>query len=390
MSKGIRKEKRFVNETVCLATSFMIIMLYACITPYEFSGMTGLRRILVVEGVITDSVTTVRLSRSVGLSDRLNDYVYVDNGMIFVECDDGTVSDTSRFAGLGNYHIITGDLNLSRKYRLRILLDGEEYRSEFLQPMLTPDFELSWVKEGDGAKVSIRISTRDTLGQSTFYLWSYMEDWEIKARLLVDSFCIDSKWVFNDIFAPDNRYWCWKTDSSRMFILGNVEGMTGHAITNREIRSFFASNERLSLLYHISVKQHLIRKEAYKYYANMQKNLEDIGSIFAPIPSEIPGNLYCFTTPDIPVIGYVEVSTKSERRQFISAEEAYIESVYNEYDCSIEIPPGGYTPPQCFNTDRYQWVHYINEKWIYNPQCVDCQAAGGTKNKPSWWPTSHL
>jgi len=364
------------------------VMFNGCITLYEFSGTERLHSVLVVEGIITDSVTNIRLSRSVGLSDRLNDYVYVDNGTVWVECDDGTVSNTSQFMGMGYYHILTGDLNPDCKYRLRILLEGEEYRSEFLQPLLTPDFDLAWAKKGE-VSISIHVSTQDTIRQSAYYLWSFMEDWEIKARLLVDSFCINGEWVANDIFTTGNRYWCWKKDSSRVFILGNVERMTDQAVKSMEIRSFFASNERLSLLFHISVKQHLIRKEAYKYYANLQKNVESTGSLFAPIPAELPGNVYCITTPDMPVIGFVEVSTSREQGQFMSADEAYAESV-NLMDCNIEIPPGGYAPPQCYNTARYQWVHYMRQKWIYNPQCVDCIAAGGTKNKPPWWPTSQL
>lgn len=373
------------------------VIIYGCITRYEPAAVDNLKSILVVEGIITDSVTTIRLSKSVALSDRLNDYVFVNNGAVFVECDDGSVSDVSLFAGNGTYKIMTGELNPDRKYRLKINLDREEYRSEFLTPLMTPDFQLSWVQRGFGEKVSIQVSTQDTRNQSAYYLWSYREDWEFTARIWVDSFCINSEWVYHDISAPGNRYYCWQKDSSRMFILGNAERMIGHEIKDREILSLISASERISLLYHIAVKQNLLRKEAYAYYANLQKNVEQTGSIFTPIPAEIPGNLYCVTSPDLPVIGYVEVSTTCERKQFIEAKDVYSGAVVFE-NCLIETT--GYTPMECYNTALWQWVYFdynrygldwepLAKKWMYHPPCVDCTLAGGTKNKPEWWPTNH-
>ena len=384
----------------------MIAVIYlvinGCITPYELSRVEAYRRILVVDGLITDSITTIRLSRSVGLTERLNDLAYVNHATVFVECDDGTVSDASQLVGGGNYTILTGDLNPQRKYRLKIILDEEEYRSEFLSPLTTPDFMLSWVKMDNGARVSFNVSTQDTLNQSSCYLWSYKEDWEFTARILVDSFCINYEWVFHDINAPDNHYYCWKKDSSRVFILANAEGMIGHEIRDREIYAPSAATDRFSLLYHIAVKQNLIRKEAYAYYTNLQNNVERTSNIFAPIPAERQGNLYCVTTPELPVIGYVDVSTTVERKRFITRDEAYIGTAYYPAvildDCTfqeVNVPP-----PECLNTPQFQWVYVDWRKMgiqagsavksFYVTPCVDCIAAGGTKDKPSWWPTEHL
>ena len=210
--------------------------------------------------------------------------------------------------------------------------------------------------------------------------------------MLPDSICINFEWVFYDIYAPDNRYFCWRKDSSHLFIMENTERLIRNEIIKKEIRSVNTGSEQLSLLYHIAVKQNLIRKEAYKYYSNLQKNVERTGSIFSPIPAEMPGNLYCVTSPDLPVIGYVDVSTTVERKRFVDGDAVYT-GVLNMDDCSVQ-PPGGvpFIPPECYNTFRVQWAYYDKERkerWYYNPICVDCLAAGGTKDKPSWWPNDH-
>ena len=388
-------------QTFAAGLILACVIIYGCITRYDPPGVKSFTKLLVVEGIITDSITTIRLSRSVALSESLN-YALVNDGEVYVECDDGSVSEVSLFAGNGAYKIRTGKLNPDRQYRIKVNLDGETYRSEFLTPLMTPDFELSWVQRANRALVSIQVSTQDTLKQSAYYLWSYLEDWEFTARLWVDSFCVNFEWVPHDISAPGNRYYCWKKDSSRIFILGNAERMIGNEIKDREIMSFFASSERVSLLYHIAVKQHLIRKEAYAYYANLQKNIEQAGSIFTPIPAEIPGNLYCVTSPDLPVIGYVEVSTTVVQKKFIEAKDVYIGTAYDveniKEDCYYYNKKGFFQPPpECYNTVSIQWAVINPSVWFlsriridYNPICVDCIKAGGTKDKPEWWPTDHL
>jgi len=373
-----------------LATGIILIclLLYGCITPYDFAGTEGYRRLLVVEGIITDSITTVRLSRSVRLTERLSDNVYVDHATVFVECDEGTVSDASWLVGTGTYTVATGDLNPQQKYRLKIVLDGEEYLSEFLQPLITPDFELLLVREEEEARVSFQVSTQDTLNQSLYYLWSFKEDWEFRVRMRPDSICLDFEWVPYYTNTPDNIFYCWRKDSSHVFIMENTARFVRNEIKNKEIWSVFSDDERFSLLYHIAMKQNLIRKEAYVYYTNLQKNVERTGSIFSPIPAEMPGNLHCVTSPDLPVIGYIDVSTTTERKRFVRTEEVYTGDLMNMLYCSVD-PPGGFIPPECYNTIRVQWAYYEGRRWFFNPVCVDCIAAGGTKDKPSWWPNDH-
>jgi hypothetical protein len=129
----------------------------------------------------------------------------------------------------------------------------------------------------------------------------------------------------------------------------------------------------------------MIRKESYTYYANLQKNVEHASGIFSIIPSEVPGNLYCHTSPRLPVIGYMEVSTTVEKKRYVTAEEVYIPDINNDH-CYFPPPPN-IPPPEC--SPHYFWK-WTPGKVVLNIICIDCIAAGGTKNKPTWWPTDHL
>ncbi|MDO3626770.1 DUF4249 family protein [Mucilaginibacter sp. BT774] len=71
------------------------------------------------------------------------------------------------------------------------------------------------------------------------------------------------------------------------------------------ILSIASSAEKLSVEYSILVKQYALSADAYKFYANLKKNTEQLGSIFDAQPSAIRGNIHFVTTPAEPVIGYL-------------------------------------------------------------------------------------
>jgi hypothetical protein len=380
---------------------FFVVLLFffltGCITRYEAQGVDELRDILVVEGFITDSVTSVILCKSVGLTEKLTDKVYVNNATLYVECDNGAVSKASQFSGRGAYRIETGELYPDRKYRLKIYLDDEEYQSGYLSPLFTPDFDLSWAKNLGGSMVLINVFTHDSLAQSGYYCWSYKEDWEFTARVLADSFCVDGEWVEHNIRLPDNRYYCWQKDSSKLFIMKNVNKLSKDVAFNEKLLSMSSGSQRVSSLYHIEVQQNLLRKEAYQYFDNVQSNVQRAGDIFAPVPAEIPGNLKCVSSPEEPVIGYVEVSTTKRKRMYIESRFAY-NPYYDSFDTLYQCDPYNFyqyppiPPPECNNSIRWIWAFVKGIypwKWFYYRNCVDCLAAGGTKKKPAFWPNDH-
>ena len=291
--------------------------LTSCIEPYE-GEMKSIDNILVVEGMITGGTTQIILSKSGGLDDMMTpiwdyqqqvskDPYEVNHAEVFVECDDGARTESAYPAMGGIYRIETGELNMDAKYRLVIHLDGELYHSNYIAPAISSPPFISF--KNDGANISVCVSTKGYEGYPGYYLWSYEEEWETQ------------------VLSSGAK--CRMYEKSNVLILGNTEKMIENEIREQTIKSFHCTDSRTSILYRIKVSQNTIHKEAYDYLFNVQKNSSwNPNVIFGHIPSEIMGNIKCVSNPEIPVIGYVDVSTTS-------VDEQYVDDIY--YDSSFEV-----------------------------------------------------
>ena len=55
----------------------LLLLLSACVTDYEPKGLEQVRDLLVVDGIITNGETTIKLRRSVGLTDDFTEDEFV-------------------------------------------------------------------------------------------------------------------------------------------------------------------------------------------------------------------------------------------------------------------------------------------------------------------------
>jgi hypothetical protein len=289
-----------------------------------------------------------------------------------VECDDGVLYQSQYIDEAGAYKIETGDLDPAKKYRLRVWAEGEEYVSEFLNPLKTPQIDsISWEKEAKAKPIYITISTHDPLDQSRYYRWSYKEDWEFRAEIFAPTSSSDP-W--------GNTFYCWASDASKSFLLGSTERLSENVIAKKRLIEISPDADKISELYRISVTQYQIRQEAWQYYANLQKNVGSTGGIFAPVPSEMKGNVRCVSNPETEVIGYVEVSIAVTRTQFMPDLSLYAYEPPRTwcYTLTSSDPLSGYG------------IAVQGPPPLYAPMsCLDCRLRG-TKNKPEGWPTDHF
>ena len=399
------RENPFHQRSIYLPVLCVCFILCGCITEYEATGIDEVADILVVEGVITDDETIITLSRSSNLTDDYQSSIsYISNARISVECDDGTQmygdphSEGDGYYVIWRYTIKTGQLNLDCKYRLKIEIEeidygsddcypnffGEitcpaktyEYCSDYSYPIKTPEIDsIFWIKRGRGQPVMIHVATHSPDRQVLYYRWSYKEDWEINS----------------DVVLEEYPYYCWNQSSNRDLLLGSAEKTVFGKVTEM-LAEIPPSNRKLSVLYRINVRQNAISKRAYDYFANIKKNSQQSGSIFAPIPSELRGNIVCTTDPDRPVIGYVDVSTTTQKTRYISRRDnlyepsrldycdavsiEYLIEIYGE-DEWIDLIPGYFVPLPPEMKEGY--VHV---------ECVDCTYYGTTQ-KPDDWPDNY-
>ena len=368
-----------------VGVGLLCLLLCGCITEYEPKGINEIADILVVDGFITDDETYITLSRSENLTDPDGTFTRIEDAKVYVECDDGTQMIAEHQAD-GQYLIKTGKLNLERQYRLRIEVDetdcseddlpcpakSYEYRSDFLYPIATSEIDsIFWMKRDRGEPVTIHVATQFSEGfddsNVLYYLWSFIENWEIKPLLF--------HWDYPSV--------CWSEEQSSEILLGSAaKTVSGSTIEN--ITEIEPSNRKLSEMYRITVKQNAISKRAYEYFSNIKKNSQQTGSIFSPIPMELAGNITCTTDPGKPVIGYVEVSTTTQNQRYISNRDNLYEPPYwdcialplteiSEYD-GFRIPPG-YT--------LYQEAYFSMPALYVKSVCVECN---GAMPKPDDWP----
>ena len=340
-------------------------LLCGCITEYQVTGIDGFSNILVVEGIITDVESNIRLSRSTeNLTASIIELQYINNAKVYVECDDGTQriaenpNPTTPRNGL--YLIKTGQLNFERKYRLKIVIFDHEYCSEFTYPIKTPEIDsIFWSKKSIGQPVRIHLTTHSTESENLYCRWLYREDWQI----------------ISEYYLEDYPYRCWDRTNNVEILIGSAEKKVFGKVSEI-IREIPPSDKILSVLYRIDVKQNAISKKAYDYWNNVKKNSEQIGSIFAPIPSEISGNITCITDRNIPVIGYIDVSTTTQYRRYIS-----------RWDGAYEKPTSWCKPipPEKIPEDdgRY-YVYYKDDLWLHI-YCVDCTNSARYITKPDDW-----
>ena len=349
---------------------FICLILCGCITEYEATGIDELGDILVVEGIITDDETTITLSKSMTLTG-VEDYSYsywINNAKVSVEDDVGMQWHAS-FIYNGQYTIMMGQLNPDRKYSLKIEIDGYHYESDPSHPIQTPEIDsVFWMKRDKGQPVTVHVTTHSPDNKVLYYRWSYQEDWETQAEYWVE----------------DYPFYCWNKAINRNLLLGSAEKTVFGKITDI-LTEMPPSSRKLSELYRIDVKQNAISKRAYDYFANIKKNSQQTGSIFAPVPSELRGNITCTTDPSRPVIGYIDISATTKKRRYIPRSEGAYESTGINWECQILtgaelIELEGEISPEWVLFDR--WANpptYIKER------CVDCTYYDTTE-KPDDWP----
>ena len=361
--------------------SFCLVLVVSCISDFtpEVKGTSG---ILVVDGMITNGESVFRLGRSVSVTDTLFGNELITNASMSVERSDG-VSWEAKTEKDGYYHIWVGELDPDLAYRLNFTLDGKQYQSSFLKPMLTAEItSLSYQKDGIGKPVGIYLSCDGGANTSVYYRWSYLENWELHTSLFAKQGYVNGKLTDFDLRTANNRYYCWGRDSSKALLLETTKGLLENRVEQKRLYELPCSDEKLSILYHVEVSQTQLREDAYDYYRCMQDAVERTGGLFNLVMSAGDnGNIVCLSDPKEIVIGYVEVTNTTKKSMYISSVSRDIYEPPMDYCWIREKGDQGMQLP---------WVDYY-EKTYATWNCVDCREHyNATKNKPSWWPTDHL
>jgi hypothetical protein len=400
---------------VYIAACFSCLVLSGCISEYEAKGIDEMKDILVVEGIITEGESVITLSRSLNLTSNDPPYSqFINNAVVYVECDDGTKFYASSNTGStnGQYKISTGNLNPEKQYRLRIEIEEPDtnngdcvvengipthcpvktfvYGSPYSNPIITPEIDsVFWTKNATGQPVKIHVATHDPLNRALYYQWSFFEEWEIRSDIDSNQSPITDKPPF---IYP---YRCWNSYKSTEILLGSGEKTVFGQMT-QVLTEISPSNRKLEVMYRTTVKQNVISKRAFDYFENIKKNATESGDLFSPTPSELRGNITCITDPNKPVIGYVDISTTTQKQFYITPYARVYERVNRnwEFECDEN-----YSEPELiamYDPDlppiNLLWVPYYWDIPLFDPPillyvityCIDCTNFGHTIRPDSW------
>ncbi|MDR2232011.1 MAG: DUF4249 domain-containing protein, partial [Tannerella sp.] len=277
----------------------LTIILSGCISLFEPpKDMSEISNILVVDGVILEEGTSVKLSRIVKLDEDINtSTLFPDVNLATVQIIDENLNTIAVATQETNFAPYTVKEKIAfvpgMKYALDITIrDGKQYRSAFMEPVDTPEIDELTYQVNEDKSVDIMVSTHDPSDETLYCLWSFEETWEIRSRYFqVTRFDPITGNLVEQNLNGDNRYYCWASFASQSMLLASSEKFESAIIKNNKIHTLLPLTSRYSYLYSIKVIQYRLDKGSYQYFENMQRNMDESGSLFAPQPSEMTGNI---------------------------------------------------------------------------------------------------
>lgn len=366
-------------------------MAASCIYSFD-PGLESEAGGLVVEGdIIIGDTSTVTLSLVEALDGSSNGSV---SGSVWVEDSEGKVYSPYYDDG-SSFEIDLAEAPEDRQYRLRVTLDSPveggsstEFASTWASPQPAPQID-SISYESDGENLILSLSAHSD-AESGCFRWDFREDWEFHADFLAE-------WEFNPDdstyvqISPDipDFYWCWSYTTSSQAGIAIAKSSGGERLVNHEFREILLTDRKLQTLYSILVKLRSISEEDYDFLHAIEVNSTSTGSLTSPDPGKVVGNITSLTDEDELVTGYIEVAKVSTLRLTENLSRFYETTDKSSY---LFVPEVG--------EDR-ELIDYYNMKYrpVYEDmmdgmywaplRCVDCTADGGTKDKPSWWPSNN-
>ena len=230
---------------------------------------------------------------------------------------------------------------------------------------------------------------------SRYYRWALEETWENRADREI--WGVFDGQTIKRFYPSDSLYRCWKTQD----VTGLYSASTINLSENRKIKiplHFIESHSpKMSIKYCATIKQYALNGDAYDYWYERERELNESGNIYTIQPSQSKSNIHNTKNPDELVIGFFWVASCAVKRVFIKSLHSpeglscgsvgvYCESTdFNEiadqiysallaYDDILPDPP------------IYISVQYnTNYNLMITPQCIDCRVFGGVARKPDFW-----
>ena len=364
----------------------------SCRQVYEPAIIKANKNFLVVEGNINagpQAVTTILLSRTRNITDSVYTSVPEANALVTIISNSGNNYQLHE-QGKGVYISDELNLNPAAQYQLQIITsDNSQYLSDLVAVKQTPAIDsIHWVYT-PGTGVTLFANTHDPQNNTRYYRWEYDQTWEYHATFNAELSVGDTGLMYYEV-PYNHNYKCYHHASSTDVLLGSSVNLEQDIVSNDSITAIPQDDSRIGVRYSILLKQYALSEQGYQYWSLLQKNTQELGSLFDAQPSQLTGNIKCTNNPAEPVIGYIDASTVAELRIFIN--NADVPGWQREF-------PFPYCGVQTIGRDPNNFLLYTYPDTSFAPYyfsgmccvviakkaCVDCTWFGGTNVKPSFW-----
>lgn len=391
---------RLLNRILALAG--LLSALSACVYPFEIDIEEADTRLAIDGDIHIGGITRFTLSRAIPLAGT-PPAAEPMQFEAYIEGEDGT--RTPGQPGEGNTLTFdTSDLPDNQRYRawFKDLSDGNEYESDWLVVHPAPVIDaLTYTIDTESGLLNVALSMHAS-GEHRFR-WYYDETWEYHTDLWARYYYDPDKAKATGSYKPlngiipypegANYYYCWKQYTSPSIRIFSTSDQSEDRFVDLEFHQVPRTDQRLQILYKLTVHLDAMDEEAYKYWHNIEQNSQNQGSIFSPMPSQMSGNIRCTTDPSVQVLGYMGAAReataelyyddsvghfyqpKHKTLEITNADPMDFERLYGRGYALYDVSFGSEAEPP-----SYQWI---------SRECVDCRTQGGTKNKPAGWPNNH-
>jgi hypothetical protein len=285
----------------------------ACREAYVAPVVSTNTHFLVVEGFINNGSdsTLFNLTRSFKLDDTSSLQPEL-HAQVDVEGKDNSSFPLTEI-GNGQYGVASLGLNNAIQYRLHIRTSaGKDYLSDFVDLKVSPPIDsINWKRTDSG--LQIYANTHDPQAASRYYRWEYQQTWQF------NSIFYSTEKYNGLILVPrvNDFYTCWKSANSSGILLASTAKLSQDVIAEYPLVLIPPDSWLISLKYSILVKQYTLSAEAYQFWSDLQKNSEQLGSIFSPEPFQTKGNIHAVGDSSEMVIGYISAGTSRQQRIYI-------------------------------------------------------------------------
>ncbi len=343
-----------------------LVLLSGCIERIDLEESLSGEQLLVVDGLITDADEpySVKLTYT---SPTLQTYEGdpVIGAEVYITDEESVRANLLEF-GNGEYLTDPSTFRgqVGKTYQLQVVLpDGNSYVSlPETMPVVPPIDSIYYALASEDYQSSLGtilqrwgvqfyLNTGSGRTRPAYYQWRWQETYSFIAPLARPM----------QLVIP----LCFRSGAQARYLnVASTEDLRSDRIIRREINFVAKSGLQLQRRYSLLVQQYSMTERAYRFWANVQQQQTDGGSVFAPPPAPIPGNITNASDDRERVLGYFQVSAVTEKRIFVNRGQ---------------VPPGpGGSPganPGCVEGDPEA-----------AESCFDCTLLPGiTTEVPSFW-----